>query len=119
MKVAMLDTHGSAPVEMANKADAESTRIKQVRQLILANLNILCPTAVMLRTLFRSILAVHPSCDLSFFEKNIWHLEVTGYIEYIDDIIGGAPSWIKKVVRLTASGKEIAERTATDPALEI
>lgn len=100
-------------------ADVESTRIKQVRQLILANLNILCPTAVMLRTLFRGVLAVHPTYDQSLFEKDIWYLKEKAYIEYIDDIIGGAPNWIKKVVRLTASGKEIAERTATDPALEI
>lgn len=99
--------------------DPESLKIKQARVQILANLNILCPTPAMLRTLYRSLIYVNPSYDQNLFEKDIWYLHEKRYISYVDDALGGARTFFDKVVTLTSHGKEIAERTAADPALEI
>jgi hypothetical protein len=57
--------------------------------------------------------------DFSLFRKDLTYLKQKGYVEYIDDRLGGAESYRNKCVGLTAEGKEIADRTQTDKALEI
>jgi len=52
-------------------------------------------------------------------QKDISYFEQKGYIEWVDDKLGGADDFWQKVCKLTSSGKEIAEGTQTDPALEI
>jgi hypothetical protein len=77
------------------------------------------PTPVQLGTIFDSIGYVDPAYVFSLFQKDIAYLEAKKYIEFIDEKVGGASEYRKKVCGLTAEGKEIAERTQTDPALEI
>ena len=99
-------------------ADRETIKIKQVRKIILSNLNMMYPSGMQMDSLYRTVLPVNLAYDEGLFEKDICYLKEKGYIEFVDDRIGGLP-FKKKVVKLTAEGKEIADRTQTDKALEI
>ena len=99
--------------------DPEAAKIKQMRLLILSNLNRLYPTPLQIRTLYRVMCGFDENYSISLFQKDITYLKQKGYLEYIDEKIGGAKSFQDKFVGLTAEGKEIADRTQTDSALEI
>ena len=96
----------------------EATRIKQQRGFLLTNLNLFYPSPVQLGSLYRT-LCEDPLYNRALYKKDITYFQQKGYIEFVDDAIGGADEFDKKVVRLSAKGKEIAEQTMTDPALEI
>jgi len=97
---------------------AEPLKIKLARRMMLNNLNILYPTPVMLRTLFRTLITVDPTYDESLFIKDVTYLLQKGYVQFINNPLAG-DKYKDHLAQLTASGKEIAERTATDSALEI
>ena len=101
---------------MTRKADV--IIIKQQRGRLLTALNLFHPTPVQIKTLYRTV-CDDPSYNRSLYQKDITYFQQKGYIEFIDEQLGGSDDFDKKVIRLTASGKEIAEGTATDPALEI
>ncbi len=100
-------------------AEPEATKIKQMRLLILSNLNRLYPSPLQVRSLYRVICGFDENYDLSLLQKDLFYFKQKGYIEFIDDRLGGADSYEDKCLRLTAEGKEIADRVQTDPALEI
>lgn len=100
-------------------ASPEPTKIKQARVMILSSLNRMYPTPVMVRTLHRVMCGFDEHYDMSLLQKDVTYLKQKGYIEYIDDRLGAADKFEDKCTGLTASGKEIAERTQTDDALEI
>lgn len=93
-------------------------KIKQQRGRILTSLNLFHPTPVTLKTLYRTV-CDDPTYNKCLFEKDVAYFQQKGYIEFVDDRLGGSDDFYKKVARLTANGKEVAEGTATDPALEI
>jgi len=97
----------------------DTVRIQLARRRLLSNLNTLYPTPIELRSLYRTVIELDPTYGWGKFEKDIWYLSEKGYIEFIDDALGGASDFDKKVTKLTAAGKEIAERTRSDQALEI
>lgn len=101
---------------MAGKLDI--LKIKQARGRLLTNLNLFYPSPAILKTLYRTVCG-DPTYGRALFHKDIFYFEQKGYIEFIDDAIGGADSFEDKVCRLTDKGKEIAEGTMTDEALEI
>lgn len=96
----------------------EAVKIKQTRGRLLTNLNLFHPSPVQLATLYRTV-CDDPTYSFALFQKDIVYFQQKGYIEFVDDKLGGADSFEKKVCLLTAAGKEIAEGTMTDPALEI
>jgi len=100
-------------------ADPEAIKKKQVRVLILSNLNRVYPTPLQTRTLYRVMLGFDENYDLSLLEKDVVYLKQKGYVEFVDEKIGGADSFRDKCLGLTAEGKEIADRTQTDDALEV
>ena len=102
---------------MSSKTNA--VKLKQVRQLILGNLNRLYPTPLQVRTLYRVMCSFDENYDTSLLKKDLTYLKDKGYIKYVDEVLGGSESFERKCVGLTAEGKEIADRTQTDPALEI
>jgi len=102
---------------MHNKIDA--IKIKQQRRQLLTNLDLFYPTPVRLDSLYRTVCHIDPNYEMALFKKDVNYLQDKGYIEFVDDLLGGADTFEKKVIKLTAEGKEIAERTQTDPALEI
>lgn len=99
--------------------EVEPTRIKQMRQFILSNLNRVYPTPLQVRTLFKVLTGFDEHYDKSLLAKDLSYLKQKGYIEHVDDQIGGSPTFEDKFIGLTADGKDIADRTQTDPALEI
>lgn len=99
--------------------DPEAIKKKQTRVLILDSLNRLYPTPLQVETLYRVMCGFDENYDFELLQKDITYLKQKGYLEYIDDKIGGAGSFRKRCVGLTAEGKEIADRTQTDNALEI
>lgn len=99
--------------------DPEAVKMMQMRLLILSNLNRLYPTPLQVRTLYRVLCGFDENYSISLMQKDITYLKQKGYVEYIDERIGGADSFEKKCIGLTAEGKEIADRTQTDKALEI
>lgn len=101
---------------MTNKVDV--IKIKQQRGRVLTNLNLFHPSPVMLDTLYRT-LCYDPAYSKALFQKDIVYFHDKGYIEYVDDALGGSDEFMQTVIKLTATGKEIAEGTMTDPALEI
>ena len=100
-------------------ADRNALKMKQIRQMILSNLNRMYPTPLVVRTLYRVMIAFDEHYSLSLLEKDVTYLNQKGYVEWIDDKLGGGDDFEKKVLGLTAEGKEIADRTQTDKALEI
>ncbi len=102
---------------MADKTDV--TKIKLMRTKILGNLNILYPSPIQLISLYRTVCQFDPVYSRLLFSKDIIYLQDKGYIEFIDEVLGGSDELMAKVCRLTADGKEVAEGTDTDPALEI
>ena len=93
-------------------------KIKQQRGRLLTNLNLFHPSPVRLDTLYRTVCG-DPAYNKALFQKDICYFREKNYIRFIDDALGGMDEFFSKVCTLTGSGKEIAEGTMTDPALEI
>ena len=99
--------------------DAEAVRMMQLRILILSNLNRLYPTPIQVGTLYKVMCGFDERYDFSLLQKDLAYLKQKGYVHFVDEAIGGALSFRNKFVGLTAEGKEIADRTQTDKALDI
>lgn len=97
----------------------DAAKIKIMRKRILENLNMLYPTGMQLDSLLRTVIPFDAAYSRQLFEKDITYLKSKKYIEFVDERIGGADSFYKKVADLTVEGKEIADGTMTDEALEI
>ena len=93
--------------------------IKQQRRQLLTNLDLFYPTPVNLDCLYRTVINIDPTYEKVLFRKDIHYFKDKGYIEFVDDKLGGMDSFDKKVAKLTAVGKEVAEGTQNNPALEI
>ena len=102
---------------MSNKK-FESTTIKKQRLRLLANLSLFYPDPVQLGSLWRTVCG-DPLYTKLLFQKDVYYLHEKQHIKFIDDAIGGMEEFFDKVCILTSTGKEIAEGTMTDPALEI
>ncbi len=98
-------------------SNTESIVIKQQRRTLLTNLNLFYPTPVELRTLWRTV-CDDPTYERALYKKDIVYFDQKGYIGFRGGPLA-SDEFDKKLVLLTAKGKEIAERTMTDPALEI
>jgi hypothetical protein len=97
----------------------EAIKIKQQRRQLLTNLDLFYPSPVRLDTLYRTLCHIDPTYEWPVFKKDIQYFKDKGWIRFIDDELGGSRDFDSKVTMLTAGGKEIAERTQSDPALEI
>jgi len=99
-------------------ADIDIFKIKQMRGRLLTSLNLLYPSPVRVDTLYRTV-CDDPDYSWALIKKDLFYFRQKGYIEFVDDILGGADDFKRKVCRLTDLGKEIAEGTRRDEALEI
>lgn len=97
----------------------DAIKIIQARKRLLTNLNILYPSPISVESLFRTVCHFDPTYDFSLYEKDIIYFKDKGWLEFIDDKIGGYEEFRKKIIKLTAEGKEIAEGTNIDEALEL
>ena len=97
----------------------DAIKIKHIRKRLLMNLNILYPSPISVEALYRTVCHFDPTYDFSLYDKDITYFIDKGWLVFIDDKIGGFKDFRKKVIKLTAKGKEIAEGTGVDEALEI
>ena len=97
----------------------ESVNIKTMRQQILRNLNYVYPSGLTARHLFQTVCSLNPLYDINLLCKDTYYLFEKHYVSFVDAGLGGMPSFEDKVVKLTAAGKDIADKTKTDPTLEI
>ena len=100
-------------------ANLEVLKIKLARRQILEGLNMMYPTPLRLETVYRVGCGMDPSYDWTLFEKDVHYLKDKGYLGFVDDLAGIRQAFAKKVVKLTAKGKDIADRTMSDPTLEV
>lgn len=99
--------------------DIQAVKMQQVRMMILNNLNRLYPQPLMVRSLFRVLIGFDEHYSMQLLQKDLTYLKQKGYVEFIDEKIGGMNEFANKYVGLTADGKEISDGTDTDKALEI
>lgn len=97
----------------------EAVRIMQLRKWVLENLNRLYPTPIQVGTLYKVMCGFDEHYDFTLFQKDIMYLRQKAYLYYVDEAIGGSESFRSRYIGLTAEGKEIADSTQTDSALEI
>lgn len=98
----------------------EATKIKINRNNILMYLDMSYPGGLRLQYLYENLVMMDEAYQFVLFQKDIAYLRGKGYIERIDDKLGGAGmEFVKQTYKLTTSGKEIAEKTSFDKALEI
>ncbi len=98
-------------------SNRNAKRIKLTRRWMLESLELMYPTPLTMRTLFDAVLLLDEIYDIDLLKKDITYFKDKGWLRFID-ISDPPPSFIDRVVSLTAAGKEIAERTINDPALE-
>ena len=99
--------------------EPKPVKIKQMRVFILFNLDRLYPTPLQVGSLYNVLCGFDEGYDIDLLQKDLTYLKEKGYVRFVDEAIGGADSFRNKYVRLTASGKEIADKTQTDRALDI
>jgi len=99
--------------------EPEAVKMMQLRKLILDYINRIYDTPLQVSMLYRVMCGIDEHYDFSLFRKDLMYLNQKGYVRFVDEAIGGADSFRKKYVGLTAEGKEIADKTHTDSALEI
>lgn len=93
--------------------------IKQARNLILRHLELVYPSGLNVKYLYQTVCAVDEAYDFSLLRKDVAYMREKGYVA----LVGGKLCDVKPdslaVVKLTASGLEIAQDLKDDPALEI
>lgn len=99
--------------------NAKAFLIKQIRCRILRSLDLVYPSGLVITNLYQTVCDIDPVYDLNLLCKDIEYLKAKGYVEFVDDLIGGMTDYKDKVVKLTAQGLEIAQDITDDPALEI
>lgn len=95
-------------------------KIKQIRKQLLANLNMIYPSPIPARSLFNTVIGIYTNYDHQVFEKDISYMKEKGWMLYVDDAFNSASGtpFMQRIIRLTAKGKEVAEGTGSDNALE-
>jgi hypothetical protein len=94
-------------------------QIKQLRRTILRNLNMLYPSGMRLGSLYNTVSCMDETYNFDLFTKDITYLKEKGYIRFVDEPLSLNPSFRSRFAVLTCDGKDIADRIAIDPALEI
>jgi hypothetical protein len=97
----------------------DSIRIRELRRMIMQSLNTLFPSKAYVRTLWRIVIGIEPTYDKSMFVKDVFYLQAKGYVALTKSPLAENGKVEEQFILLTASGKEIAEQTMSDPALEI
>ena len=87
--------------------------------MLLRNLDLVYPSGLTASSLYQTVCGIDETYDFGLFTKDVFYLKQKDYIYFVDDAIGGGGEFKKRTVKLTYQGKEIAEQTMTDKALEI
>ena len=93
-------------------------KLRQQRGNILVNLNLFYPSPVKVRTLFNTV-CIDPTYHRSLYEKDITFFLDVEYIEFVGTELVSGLDLFAKVIKLTATGKLVAEGNKKDPYVEI
>lgn len=99
--------------------DPAVIKIKQARLQILMAMNMTYPAPLMIATVFRVLLGTDATYAWGLMERDVHYLIAKGYLAFVDAQAQQGLDFKKKVIELTGAGKDIADRTDTDPTLEI
>jgi hypothetical protein len=99
--------------------NADKVKIVANRRALLSNLNLFYPTAVSIESLYRTVCGYDPTYGKDLFVKDIVYFGDKGWLVFVDEALGGGGRFMSRIIRLSAAGKEVAEKTITDPAMEI
>ena len=102
---------------MANSIDA--LKIKYARNRLLEALNMVYPTPIKLNSLYNNSVSLDPTYDWTLFEKDIIYLKEKSYVVFSESSFTGQKDFRNKLVKLTPTGKDIADKLIFDPSLEI
>jgi hypothetical protein len=97
----------------------DAIKIITIRKNILNKLDMVYPSGLSLKDIMQMNSIIDPFYDWDLFKKDIAYLKEKGYITFIDNDPNLMQLTEQKIVKLTATGKEIAEGTMIDEALEI
>lgn len=98
----------------------EAFVIMQTRRQILDMINLVYPSPMMMGSLCNCLISTSPTYDDDLLARDTTYLADKGYIQIIEkNRLCPLLSFKRRLVRLTARGKEIADRIISDPALEI
>jgi hypothetical protein len=98
---------------------AESVAIRTARRILMQSLNSSFPAKTYVKTLWGNAIYIEPTYDKEMFVKDIFYLQKKGYLELTENVLTQGSKLFDKFILLTAEGKEIAEQTMSDPALEL
>jgi len=105
---------------MKNKLkSSDAIKIITVRRNIMNNLDLVYPSGLSIKDIMQINSIIAPFYDWALLQKDIAYLKEKGYIAFIDTDPNLMKSTEQKIIKLTATGKEIAEGTMIDEALEI
>ena len=93
--------------------------VKQARNLIMRHLELVYPSGLTAKYLYQTVCAVDKAYDFTLMRKDVAYLEEKKYVTLIGGKICDVRPGSLVVVKLTASGLEIAQDVKDDPALEI
>jgi len=91
---------------------------QQARSLILDSLNMTYPAPMRTDSLNRVILGIDPTYELDLLKKDVYYLIDKGWLIFTGSELTG-DSFKCQFVKLTAEGKDIADRMITDSSLEL
>ena len=92
--------------------------INEARRAILIRLNIIDPDPTTCRKLYDTLQITNAAYDKTYFRKDIYYFHKKGWLEFVDDKIGGSDNFDTKVIAFTDKGKEVAEDYDIESTLE-
>ena len=98
---------------------AESKAIRTIRHILMQCLNQSYPAKQYVRTLFENAIYIEPTYEKANFIKDIFYFQDKGYVKITENVLTKGSKLFDRFIVLTAPGKEIAEKTMTDDAMEI
>ena len=96
--------------------------IKQARNMILRSIELVYPSGINVSMLYQTLCTVDECYDFALMRKDVAYLIDKGYIKLVGLMKNPTMADVKEdsmtVIKLTATGLEIAQNLKDDPALE-
>ncbi len=98
----------------------DPTTIQQIRRELLVILKVVYPAVLSADVLFRALLGAFPHMEWDYFHKDVAYLIEKGYVRSLETRVrsGADPRRDqRRMLRLSPSGVELADRCTDDVAL--
>jgi hypothetical protein len=104
-------------IKPGNSQQAE--QIRTVRRILMQCLNRSYPAKQFVKTLFNKAIYIEPTYEKAAFVKDIFYLQDKGYLRISENVLTVGSDLMDRFVVLMADGKEIADKTMIDEAMEL